>query len=51
MHLRADRGTRYERLAEVMAAAQKAGITRIAFVTEPSEATAATRETRGGSRP
>jgi biopolymer transport protein ExbD len=36
MHLRADRGTRYERVAEVMAAAQKAGITRIAFVTEPS---------------
>jgi biopolymer transport protein ExbD len=35
MHLRADRGTRYERVAEVMAAAQKAGITRIAFVTEP----------------
>jgi biopolymer transport protein ExbD len=35
MHLRADRGTRYERVAEVMAAAQKAGITRIAFVTQP----------------
>ena len=34
LHLRADRGTRYERVAEVMAAAQKAGITRIAFVTE-----------------
>ena len=34
MHLRADRETRYERVAEVMAAAQKAGITRIAFVTE-----------------
>jgi biopolymer transport protein ExbD len=36
MHLRADRDTRYERVAEVMAAAQKAGITRIAFVTEGS---------------
>lgn len=34
MHLRADRGTRYERVTEVMAAAQRAGITRIAFVTE-----------------
>jgi biopolymer transport protein ExbD len=34
LHLRADRGARYERVAEVMAAAQKIGITRIAFVTE-----------------
>jgi biopolymer transport protein ExbD len=34
MHLRADRGTRYERVTEVMAAAQQVGITRIAFVTE-----------------
>jgi biopolymer transport protein ExbD len=34
LHLRADRGTRYERVAEVMAAAQRAGIVRIAFVTE-----------------
>jgi biopolymer transport protein ExbD len=37
MHLRADRGSRYESVAEVMAAAQKAGITRIAFVTETGE--------------
>jgi biopolymer transport protein ExbD len=36
MHLRADRGTRYERVTEVMAAAQRVGITRIAFVTEAS---------------
>ena len=35
MHLRADRATRYERVAEVMAAAQRVGITKIAFVTEP----------------
>lgn len=34
MHLRADRGTRYERVTAVMAEAQKTGITRIAFVTE-----------------
>lgn len=33
VHLRADRGTRYERVAEVMAVAQRAGLTRIAFVT------------------
>jgi biopolymer transport protein ExbD len=34
LHLRADRDTRYERVTEVMALAQKYGITRIAFVTE-----------------
>jgi len=34
MHLRADRGTRYERVTAVMAAAQQIGITKIAFVTE-----------------
>ncbi|RZI42581.1 biopolymer transporter ExbD [Herbaspirillum sp. HC18] len=39
MHLRADRGTRYERVTEVMAAAQRVGITRIAFVTEAPERT------------
>lgn len=35
LHLRADRATRYERVTEVMALAQAAGITRIAFVTDP----------------
>jgi biopolymer transport protein ExbD len=35
LHLRADRGTRYERVTEVLAQAQKAGLVRIAFVTEP----------------
>ena len=35
LQLRADRATRYERLAEVMAVAQRAGIARIAFVTDP----------------
>lgn len=35
LHLRADRATRYERVATVMAAAQKAGITRMGFVTDP----------------
>jgi biopolymer transport protein ExbD len=41
MHLRADRRTPYERVTEVMAAAQSAGITKIAFVTEkPGSATA-----------
>ncbi len=35
LHLRADKGTRYERISTLLAAAQKAGIERIAFVTEP----------------
>jgi biopolymer transport protein ExbD len=33
LHLRANRDTRYEIVARVMAAAQNAGVTRIAFVT------------------
>ncbi|MFC5302498.1 ExbD/TolR family protein [Azospira restricta] len=36
LHLRADRGTRYERVTEVLADAQRAGIVKIAFVTEPA---------------
>ncbi|MBU0751295.1 MAG: biopolymer transporter ExbD [Gammaproteobacteria bacterium] len=36
LHLRADRATRYEKVADIMAVAQHAGITRIAFVTEPA---------------
>lgn len=36
LHLRADRGTRYESIARIMAAAQRAGLAKIAFVTDPS---------------
>jgi biopolymer transport protein ExbD len=36
LHLRADRNTRYEKVADVMAAAQAAGVVKIAFVTEPA---------------
>ena len=36
VHLRADRSTRYERLAEVMAGVHNAGIGRLAFVTLPN---------------
>ncbi len=36
LHLRADRGTRYEAIARILAAAQAAGVVRIAFVTDPS---------------
>ena len=35
IHLRADRGTRYQAIAEVMAASASAGISRIGFVSEP----------------
>jgi biopolymer transport protein ExbD len=38
LHLRADRGTRYERVAQVMAIAARAGISKIAFVTEAATA-------------
>lgn len=37
LHLRADRKTEYERVAEVMAIAQRTGLTHIAFVTQPSD--------------
>ena len=36
LHLRADKTTQYQILAEVMAAAGKAGITRIGFVSDPA---------------
>lgn len=35
LHLRADRSVRYERVAEVMAAAQRGGLGKIGFITEP----------------
>ena len=35
LHLRADRESRYEAVADVMAAAQRNGIVKIAFVTQP----------------
>ncbi|KMZ13705.1 Biopolymer transport protein ExbD/TolR [Candidatus Burkholderia humilis] len=35
LHLRASRGTRYDVIARVMAAAQRAGVEKIGFVTEP----------------
>jgi biopolymer transport protein ExbD len=36
LHIRADRSVRYERVAQVMSAAAKAGLVRIGFVTDPS---------------
>ncbi|HEY5633932.1 MAG TPA: biopolymer transporter ExbD [Burkholderiaceae bacterium] len=38
LHLRADRETRYQRIAQVMSAAQRAGIAKLGFVTDPRDA-------------
>ena len=38
LQLRAERSTRYEVIAQVMGAAQQAGLERIGFVTEPPSA-------------
>jgi biopolymer transport protein ExbD len=35
VHIRADKETRYQVLAEVMASAQNAGITKLGFISEP----------------
>ncbi len=39
LQLRADKNTRYEVVAQVMAAAQTHGLTRLGFVTDPSKET------------
>lgn len=36
LHIRADKETRYQILAEVMADAQNAGVTKLGFVSEPN---------------
>ncbi|CAH1747063.1 MULTISPECIES: ExbD/TolR family protein [Thauera] len=36
LHLRADRETRYQKLAEVMSLAREAGIEKMGFITQPS---------------
>lgn len=36
LYLRADRGTRYERVTEILAASQAAGVLKVAFVTDPA---------------
>lgn len=36
LHIRGDRAVRYERVAQLMAAAQQAGLKKIGFITEPS---------------
>ncbi len=39
LHIRGDREVRYERVAQAMAAAQQAGLSKIGFVTEPPQRT------------
>jgi len=41
LHLRAEKTTQYQQLAEIMADAQAAGMVKIGFVTSPKEKTAA----------
>lgn len=37
LHLRAERTTQYEKVAQVMSAAQSGGLTKIGFVTDPDK--------------
>lgn len=36
LHIRGDKAVRYERVAQVMATAQRAGVRKIGFITEPA---------------
>ena len=36
LHIRGDKSVRYERVAQAMAAAQRAGVRKIGFITEPN---------------
>jgi biopolymer transport protein ExbD len=40
VHLRVDRDTRYQRVAELLSAARNAGLSKIGFVTDPNAAPA-----------
>jgi biopolymer transport protein ExbD len=51
MHIRADRNTKYQRLAEIMSAARRAGLTKLGFVTDPSLAGAAVAATPAEAAP
>ena len=37
LHIRGDKAVRYERVAQALAAAQRAGMRKVGFVTEPKE--------------
>ena len=47
LHLRADKDTRYQTLADVLAAAQSAGVQKIVFVTDPAVTRAAAPHKEG----
>ena len=36
LHIRGDKDVRYERVAQAMAAAQRSGVRKIGFITEPN---------------
>ena len=50
LQLRADKGTRYEVVAQVMAAAQQHGLTRLGFVTDPQQRSNQTMDKHHGKR-
>ena len=37
LHIRGDKAVRYERVAQAMAAAQRSGVRKIGFITEPAQ--------------
>lgn len=51
IHLRASRATRYDIIAQVMGAAQQAGLERIGFVTAPEPAPGASASPHAGATP
>ena len=51
LHIRGDRDVRYERVAQAMAAAQQAGLSKIGFVTEPPQAPRWRRNATPPARP
>ena len=46
LHLRADRAVRYEVVAQLMSAAQRAGLQHIGFVTDPAASTGRARSSQ-----
>jgi biopolymer transport protein ExbD len=46
LHLRADRAVRYEVVAQLMSAAQRAGLQHIGFVTDPAASSGRSRSSR-----
>jgi biopolymer transport protein ExbD len=51
VHLAADRNTRYQRVADLMAAARHAGVTKMGFVSAPKPTGESTDESYAGEAP